>query len=574
MLLNLGTLGSPALAKDGEFPGRLGREVRPGMREASLSLPDGAGAPAARAFSLQEPLINGSPGKLASGTKDRSQLLYDGFESGLSNAIWSHSYNLATPYWGDWTCWSSAGSRSAGCAVSGTGGITCGQNYPDGMQSWITTGPANLNIAGITGGVFQCDLNLVCEEPDPSYYDYFFMGVSLDGNNYQGYIYYGTESGTRILDLRNVPEFGNVLGQGQVYFAFMFYSDGSKTTPNGAQIDEVVIAVDVPSANQEPTVTLTAPNGGQTFAAGATTSITYTATDPDGGPQALSIALDYSIDSGGSWTNIATGQGNTGTYSWTVPAVPTSNARVRVRASDGAAEVADASDGNFSITLNSNALALGTASGASGSTVTVPLSLDNEDIVKGVQLDITLNGETAYLAGVVGSGRGAGMVAESTMVDANRARVILYHDTTAQIAAGTGEIAQLSFTLQGAGGFSSTLTPTDMVLSSPQGGALPVSGSNGQLTISAPTEVPVVQVVGLKNPGRTRMLQIMVHVANGSGSAPTVTAAGSNVAMTALGQGVYMGSYAAAATATSVSVSASDTNNQGTGSGQTTVSFP
>jgi len=239
-----------------------------------------------------------------------------------------------------------------------------------------------------------------------------------------------------------------------------------------------------------------------------------------------------------------------------------------------AREGADSPEADIRITPNSNTLALGTAVGASGTSVTLPLSLDNEDAVRGVQLDITFDGAVAYLAGVSASDRGAGMVAESTMVDADRARIILYHDTAAQIAVGTGEIAQLSFTLQGGGGVSSVLTPTDMILSSPSGEPLAVGGSPGQLNISAPTEPPAVQVVALKNPGRPRTLQIMVHVINGSGSDPTVTAGGTSVAVTSLGQGVYMGSYAAAASAASVSISASDTNGQGTGSGQTTVSFP
>ncbi|PIE75941.1 hypothetical protein CSA17_04865 [bacterium DOLJORAL78_65_58] len=553
LLLGLLLLNTTVLAGDGTFPGRLGAEVRPGVREGSLQVPD-TGSPAAapatsRVFSLSNPAIAGQ-----SDSRDGGLLLYDGFETGLSSDLWTLQYQGSGPYWGDWTCWASAGSRSAGCAADGAGAISCGGSYPNGMQAWMISGPYDLNVTGITGGTFQCDLNLVCEEAGSAYYDFFFMGVSLNGINYQGHVYAGTHSGTVTLDLSNVPEFGSVLGQDQVWFAFMFQSDETVTESNGAQIDEARITVDVPGSNEAPQVALTDPNGGGILPAGVPTTITYTATDPDSGPQALSIALDYSTDSGASWTNITTGQSNTGSYSWTVPNVTTSTARVRVRATDGAAEVADVSDADFSITQNSNAntLSLGSGTGASGTTVTVPLSLDNEDAVKGVQLDITLDGATAFLAGVTSSERGAGMVAQGAMVDSDRARVVLYHDTAAQIAAGSGEIARLSFTLQGAGGISSVLAPTDMVLSGPAGEALAVTGSNGQLQISAPTDVPLVQVVALKNPGRTRTLQVMVHVTNGTGAPPTVTAGGISVPV----------------------ASASATNNHGTGTGQTTVSFP
>ena len=101
-----------------------------------------------------------------------------------------------------------------------------------------------------------------------------------------------------------------------------------------------------------------------------------------------------------------------------------------------------------------------------------------------------------------------------------------------------------------------------------------MTGTNGQLTVQAPEEIPSLQITVLKNPGRTRTLQILVSVASGSGTAPTVAAGGSTIAMTSLGQAVYLGSYSATLAATSVTISASDTNIQGLGTAQATVSFP
>jgi hypothetical protein len=65
---------------------------------------------------------------------------------------------------------------------------------------------------------------------------------------------------------------------------------------------------------------------------------------------AASIDLDLSTDGGSSWSSIATGLGNTGSYAWTVPNTPTSTARVRVTARDALLNpISDVSNANFTI---------------------------------------------------------------------------------------------------------------------------------------------------------------------------------------------------------------------------------
>jgi hypothetical protein len=88
-----------------------------------------------------------------------------------------------------------------------------------------------------------------------------------------------------------------------------------------------------------PTLALTSPVGGESWAAHSTHAITWTASDPAG------IAIDgidlaYSTDGGSSWTAIASGLASTGTYDWTVPDVATTTARVRVIARDAFGNVA------------------------------------------------------------------------------------------------------------------------------------------------------------------------------------------------------------------------------------------
>jgi hypothetical protein len=100
-----------------------------------------------------------------------------------------------------------------------------------------------------------------------------------------------------------------------------------------------------------PSVTVTAPNGGQSWTAGTTHNITWTATDNVG---VTSIDLYYSTTgSSGSFTAIATGIANTGSYAWKVPNISTSNAFVKVVAHDAA--------GNTGVDLSNSAFRIKSA---------------------------------------------------------------------------------------------------------------------------------------------------------------------------------------------------------------------
>jgi hypothetical protein len=99
-----------------------------------------------------------------------------------------------------------------------------------------------------------------------------------------------------------------------------------------------------------PSLTLTAPNGGETWVVGTSQNITWTATDVCSGVGTLD--LYYSTDGGATYPNlIASGLANTGSYAWTIPNAPTTTARVQITARDlsnNAATVSSAA--NFTIT--------------------------------------------------------------------------------------------------------------------------------------------------------------------------------------------------------------------------------
>jgi hypothetical protein len=96
-----------------------------------------------------------------------------------------------------------------------------------------------------------------------------------------------------------------------------------------------------------PAVTLTAPNGGESFATDDEVTVTWDGADDIGIVQAVIL---FSTDGGASYPDtVVTGPLN-GSYIWTVPAVNSNACRLRVECYDAVGNVGgDASDGNFSI---------------------------------------------------------------------------------------------------------------------------------------------------------------------------------------------------------------------------------
>ena len=104
-----------------------------------------------------------------------------------------------------------------------------------------------------------------------------------------------------------------------------------------------------PSAGTDttpPSVTLTSPNGGQTFVANRATNVTWTAVDAS----SVSINLFLSLDNGSTYRQIARELGNSGTFSWVPADRPTTLARLRVVARDLYGNTnSDSSDAVFTI---------------------------------------------------------------------------------------------------------------------------------------------------------------------------------------------------------------------------------
>jgi hypothetical protein len=127
------------------------------------------------------------------------------------------------------------------------------------------------------------------------------------------------------------------------YAARITATDGAGNTQ---QTDTNQLTLDTTA----PSVTVGNPNGGETFQGGDTVTITWTADDATSGLTAAPITIEYSTDGGTTWSTIATGEADDGSYDWTVPNTATQDALVRVNATDRAGNVgSDASDNTFRI---------------------------------------------------------------------------------------------------------------------------------------------------------------------------------------------------------------------------------
>ncbi|MBC8275561.1 MAG: hypothetical protein H8E40_11425 [Chloroflexi bacterium] len=99
-----------------------------------------------------------------------------------------------------------------------------------------------------------------------------------------------------------------------------------------------------------PAVTLTYPNGGESWLTCSAQNITWNAVDNL--PGTLNYLIEYSIDDGSTFTTIAslTGQSQgASSYAWTVPDVNSAYCRIKTTATDGTGNSTSATSGAFTI---------------------------------------------------------------------------------------------------------------------------------------------------------------------------------------------------------------------------------
>jgi hypothetical protein len=99
--------------------------------------------------------------------------------------------------------------------------------------------------------------------------------------------------------------------------------------------------------NTAPVVQVLSPNGGQTFVANRFTNVTWTATDAS---PITAVDVFVSLDNGATYRQVGRDVGNSGTFAWVPADRPTSQARIKVVATDSFGNSGfDASDATFTI---------------------------------------------------------------------------------------------------------------------------------------------------------------------------------------------------------------------------------
>ena len=123
-----------------------------------------------------------------------------------------------------------------------------------------------------------------------------------------------------------------------VLYTKIYLAGGTPDNP-----DKPLSILDTLTIDYDPaTITVTAPDGGESWTVGTQQTISWTST---GG--LATVDLEYSINAGSSWSSIAAGEANDGSYLWTVPNDPSVESRVRI--SSGA--ITDSSNADFRIVL-------------------------------------------------------------------------------------------------------------------------------------------------------------------------------------------------------------------------------
>jgi hypothetical protein len=163
-------------------------------------------------------------------------LEYENFEGSWPNGLWSTFDNNGAT--GGYVCWDDddykpyANSWSAWAARGCTNGWDpYSYYYPNNMDSWMTYGP--FSLSGYSNADFEFEYWL---DSEPTW-DYFEWCISSDGVNYNCDSVSGNSGGWVYKDI----DLSAYLGDPSVYIAFIFYSDGSNSSYNGAFVDDIAI---------------------------------------------------------------------------------------------------------------------------------------------------------------------------------------------------------------------------------------------------------------------------------------------------------------------------------------------
>ncbi|WNG43035.1 endonuclease [Archangium minus] len=133
----------------------------------------------------------------------------------------------------------------------------------------------------------------------------------------------------------------------RVYSPISELSPALSTDSGATNMQHMAIVKDflIPSDTTTTGITVTSPNGGESWAGGSTHAITWTASG------VTNVKVEYTLN-GSTWTTLTSStSASTGSYTWTVPSSATTTARVRVSDASNSATT-DTSNAAFTITTS------------------------------------------------------------------------------------------------------------------------------------------------------------------------------------------------------------------------------
>jgi len=161
----------------------------------------------------------------------------------------------------------------------------------------------------------------------------------------------------------------------------------------------------------QASISVTSPNGGESWSVGSTHTITWSSTGTVG-----NVKIEYTANNGSSWSTVVSSTANDGAYTWKIPNTPSNLCKVRIKeASDGSPSdtsnsvfsiTSGGSSGNPSLSLNRSALyftSLSSGSKTSAQEVWVSNSGDGT-------LNWTLSDNASWLSCSPTSGTNSGVV--------------------------------------------------------------------------------------------------------------------------------------------------------------------
>src|SRR5438128_2515833 len=231
--------------------------------------------------------------------------------------------------------------------------------------------------------------------------------------------------------------------------------------------DATVTAASYAAFTIKSSLTLTAPNGGETWTAGSSQNITWTKTG-----SITNVKLEYSTDGGTTYPNLITSStpAAAGSYAWTVPDLASTNVKVRVT---NTADTTVSDDSNAAFTIKGGLTVtspVGTDVWNVGAVKTISWTSTGAGAIPTVNLEYSKNGlftDTVVIATGVASGPTGGSYSW-TVADAiaSTVKVRVKHPTDATVSA-----VSAAFSIKGS-----------LALTAPVGGEVWAVGASQNIT--------------------------------------------------------------------------------------------